>query len=687
MAVRLVINADVNGQRRVDRLTRSVRGASTAGDGLGRSLRNIRNLVVGAFAVRGIIAFGRSITSAGDALIGIENQLRAGGISADAINGALDDTRQIANETRSELEATGQLYARILRSTRDIGLSSQQALDITRTFQQTLQLSGASTQEAAAASLQFGQGLASGRLQGDELRSILENNSFFAREFAAEIGVGVGALRKMGAEGQLTSDLLAEISLQIAPRINEQFQLLTPTFGQAFTVLSNGFTDALADVSVLVQDSTGLNDSLLNAGNTLTSIFGAEGNGFADIVPTILSSFRNAFSMISFTELNTRFFMAINEAIDAGFALLSNIDFAGLLMGFVNFFDEIDWFVVLKNIVGFLANVGYEIVKFLLQVDWVSVLISLTRFFIAIPKDLITGFLGIDWVSVLKTLADAIGDIARNFGSSILSAVTDNRVTRFFGNAGSSISSGFSRINPFGNKDGGLIQRAHGGIVGYQNGGAVTGPGGPRSDSILAALSNGEFVINAEATKQFLPLLEAINGGSGDGVSGYQNGGLVGGNNSGSGGGLLGPTFGRDLGKSISEAFVQGLSTGDLSGVFENIFDTVTSNILSKFTDNLSNVLGGLFSGGSIGGGGLLSSLFGGIFHDGGIVPGTPGQSVPIIAQAGERVIPANQVGNTNTQEFNINVTGDVSRQTRTQIANMIPEIASGVNSVNRERG
>ena len=679
MAVRLVINADVNGQQRVNRLTRSIRGAGTAGDGLGRTLRNIRNLVIGAFAIRGIIAFGRQITNAGDVLIGIENQLRAGGIAVENINMALNDTRNIANETRSSLEATGQLYARILRSTRDLGLSSQEALDITRAFQQTLALSGATTSEAAAASLQFGQGLAAGRLQGDELRSILENNSFFARELASELGVGVGALREMGAQGELTSDLLADISLRIAPRINEQFEQLTPTFGQAFTVLSNGFVDALADVSVLIQDSTGLNDSLLNAGNTLTSIFGAEGNGFADIIPNIIGAFGSAFDMISFTELNTRFFDAINTAIDAGFAALSNIDFAGLLMGFVDFFDDIDWFVVLANITGFLANVGYEIVKFLLQVDWLSVLISLTRFFVAIPKDLIVGFLGIDWVMVLRSLADAIGDIARNFGSSILSAVTDNRVTRFFGNAGSSISSGFNRINPFGNKDGGLI--------GYQNGGQVTGPGGPRSDSILAALSNGEFVINARSTEQFLPLLEAINGGSGDGVGqAFQNGGLVGGN-SGNGGGLFGPNFGRMLGRTISESFVEGLAAGDLSGVFTSILDTVTSNILSTFTDNLSDVLGSLFSGSPIGGGGLLSSLFGGIFHEGGIVPGSPGQSVPIIAQAGERVIPASQVGNTSTQEFNINVTGDVSRQTRTTIAAMIPEIASGVNATNREMG
>lgn len=66
-------------------------------------------------------------------------------------------------------------------------------------------------------------------------------------------------------------------------------------------------------------------------------------------------------------------------------------------------------------------------------------------------------------------------------------------------------------------KDGGPIHLA--------GGGAVHGPGGPRTDSIPAMLSDGEFVINANATKKNRALLEAINNGK---VGHFANGGLVG---------------------------------------------------------------------------------------------------------------------------------------------------------------
>lgn len=45
----------------------------------------------------------------------------------------------------------------------------------------------------------------------------------------------------------------------------------------------------------------------------------------------------------------------------------------------------------------------------------------------------------------------------------------------------------------------------------FADGGRVFGAGSGTSDSILARLSNGEFVVNAKATQRWLPLLEAIN--------------------------------------------------------------------------------------------------------------------------------------------------------------------------------
>jgi len=61
----------------------------------------------------------------------------------------------------------------------------------------------------------------------------------------------------------------------------------------------------------------------------------------------------------------------------------------------------------------------------------------------------------------------------------------------------------------------------------FADGGKITGKGGPRDDSILAAVSNGEYVINAKDTARTLPLLEHINNGGK--LPKFADGGMVGG--------------------------------------------------------------------------------------------------------------------------------------------------------------
>jgi hypothetical protein len=60
--------------------------------------------------------------------------------------------------------------------------------------------------------------------------------------------------------------------------------------------------------------------------------------------------------------------------------------------------------------------------------------------------------------------------------------------------------------------------------------------------------------------------------------------------------------------------------------------------------------------------------------------------------QPGELVVPKDQVNSFGSrggqpQVFNINVSGDISRQTRKEIVEMMPQIAAGTNALNKENG
>src|SRR5690606_2602352 len=80
----------------------------------------------------------------------------------------------VANRTRSSFEGTANLYARVALATKELGIGQQELLTFTERVNQAIILSGASAQEAQAGLIQLSQGLASGALRGDELRSVLE---------------------------------------------------------------------------------------------------------------------------------------------------------------------------------------------------------------------------------------------------------------------------------------------------------------------------------------------------------------------------------------------------------------------------------------------------------------------------------------------------------------------------------
>lgn len=104
---------------------------------------------------------------------------------------------------------------------------------------------------------------------------------------------------------------------------------------------------------------------------------------------------------------------------------------------------------------------------------------------------------------------EALGNVARQAVQQLISTLIRLAVQALITRVALSFLPGVGAA-PAG-RDGGLV--TPGGIQGFLGGGLVSGPGGPRDDAILARLSAGEFVVNAEATRRNLETLRAMNAG------------------------------------------------------------------------------------------------------------------------------------------------------------------------------
>jgi tape measure domain-containing protein len=131
--------------------------------------------------------------------------------------------------------------------------------------------------------------------------------------------------------------------------------------------------------------------------------------------------------------------------------------------------------------------------------------------------------------------------------------------TSMFQNMFSGISELFSGLLGFVTKLFSGIFSIIGGLFGFADGGYISGPGGPRSDSIMAMVSNGEYVVNAATTKRWLPFLEQINANDGR-LPKFADGGAVGPANA-----TVFKTVSDNSGRNKSEQVFNINVTGDVS--------------------------------------------------------------------------------------------------------------------------
>lgn len=164
-------------------------------------------------------------------------------------NGQLyDAVFKTAMDTRSDLTDTADLANKLLISGVFSDKSDPMASIATAgLINKALIAGGSSSEENARALRQLTQGLASGQLQGDELRSIREQTPFFAKILAQGLskidkqfeGIGIGDLKRLGAEGELTSERIVKAMWAMQDEIDDNFTSMPKTFGQAATKLQN----------------------------------------------------------------------------------------------------------------------------------------------------------------------------------------------------------------------------------------------------------------------------------------------------------------------------------------------------------------------------------------------------------------------------------------------------------------
>ncbi len=231
-----VDSSDANtAARNLNNMERATNGAEAA-------LSKLVKAAAGLVAFETLRRASAYVIEQADAYSNMSSKLRLATSSADEYAAAQEQLFKVAQDNKTALTDTIDLYSRLSIGLKEMGQTQSQIITMTDNVSKALRISGASTAEASSVITQFGQAMGSGVLRGEEFNAVMENGPRLARALADGIGVPIGALRKMAEQGQLTSDIVVKAIQSQTDALNREAATMNTTVSQAWQTLQNAVT-------------------------------------------------------------------------------------------------------------------------------------------------------------------------------------------------------------------------------------------------------------------------------------------------------------------------------------------------------------------------------------------------------------------------------------------------------------
>ncbi|HBW2791510.1 TPA: tape measure protein [Klebsiella pneumoniae] len=259
MDVRGLLTAQQRVNQRLDLMERGFDKTSRSIDTTERSMSSLSRVAVALTAALSV----QQVAEYADAWATVNNKLSNSLRPSEQLADVTERVFNITQQTRSSLDATASLYARLERATRQYGTSAGDLAKLTTIINQGFVVSGATAQEAENAIIQLSQGLASGALRGEEFNSVNEQGNRLIVALADSMGVSIGQMRNMAAQGKLTTDVVVNGLLSQGSVIGAEFANTTTTISQDLQVAGNNITKFFGENSTVKTGAAIFSDAVV----------------------------------------------------------------------------------------------------------------------------------------------------------------------------------------------------------------------------------------------------------------------------------------------------------------------------------------------------------------------------------------------------------------------------------------
>ncbi len=252
------LSDQVNPGANFDRASSAVSRASGQVDNFNRKQQQAQNEAKGVANAWGSVKkyIGSALAAISvQKIIDLADTMTTTRARIDLMNDGLQTTDELqsmimasANRSRAAYQTTADAVSKMGIMAKDAFGNNAELIQFTELINKQFTIAGTSAAGVDAAMLQLTQAMSSGVLRGEELNSIFEQAPTIIQTIADYLGVPIGQIRAMAAEGQITSTIVKNAMLSSADEINAKFNAMPMTFAQVWTLAKNIALEAFGPV-------------------------------------------------------------------------------------------------------------------------------------------------------------------------------------------------------------------------------------------------------------------------------------------------------------------------------------------------------------------------------------------------------------------------------------------------------
>ena len=271
----------------VDRATRPLRNIGNEMQSVHNQATGLRSAVTGLVAGFATLATVRKAIALSDELALVQARLANINDGAQDLAQLQEMIYQAAQRSRGEYIGMMGTVAGLKAQTGDTFSSVKEAVAFTELLQKQFKIAGTDATGISSTMYNLTQALSTGVLRGQDLNVVMSNAPQIAQRIARYMGLSVDELKKVAAEGKVTSQIVKNAMLSGAVEINRQFEEMPMTFGDAMTRLQNMAVRAFQPVGQMISDainSSGVEEALNGIGRAVYVVMAVIGTALSFIM-------------------------------------------------------------------------------------------------------------------------------------------------------------------------------------------------------------------------------------------------------------------------------------------------------------------------------------------------------------------------------------------------------------------